>query len=84
MGRSGFATLLMVLAAAIIVMLVVSTTAGGLPDLWSKLTGQEQTPAPAHEITAPRPMTTTDGMNQVEQTKRDLEVMDSLAKSVHR
>ena len=82
MGRSGLATLLMLLMAALIVLLVVSSTMGGLPGLWSRLTGNEQAPAPAHEVTTPRPMTTTDGMRQVEQTKRDMEVMDSLAKSI--
>ena len=82
MDRSGLATLLMLLMAAIIVLLVVSSTMGGLPGLWSRLTGDEQTAAPAQEVTAPRPMTTMDGMRQVEQAKRDMEVMDSLAKSV--
>lgn len=81
MGKSGFTTLLMLLLAAIIVLLVVDRTVGG--GLWSKLTGQAQEPAPTHEVTTPRLMTPADGMRQVEQTRRELEAMDSLAQSVH-
>jgi len=65
MGKSsGFTTLLMLLMAAIIVLLVVSTTVGGFDSLWARLTGHPPAPdpAPAHEVTTRRPMTTTDGM----------------------
>ena len=91
MDKSGWTTLLMLVMTALIVLLVVSSTMGGLPELWSKLTGQappaQEAPAstaPAPDVMTLKPMTTTDGMRQVEQTRRDLEVLDSLAKSVHR
>lgn len=82
MRGSGFAQLLLLVVAALIVLAVVSHTTGTLPGLWARLTGEPPAPAPAHEITTPRPMTTDDGLRQVEQARRAQEVMDSLANSV--
>lgn len=84
MGKSGLATMLLLVAGTILVMLAVMGRPGGIRGLWMELTGQVPAPTVPMSITDPRAMSGGDGMRKVEQVQREMNLMDSLAGSVHR
>ena len=82
MGKSGSATLLLLVLTVVVALLAISGTVSGLRSASSAAKGPgEPTPA-THPVPTRRPMTVQDGVRQVEQAERDFAVMDSLAKSV--
>lgn len=83
MGKSGIATILLLVMTIVIVMLAISGTSGGIAAWWARITGEQETEVvQTDDVTTPRHLNTNDGMRQIDQARRDMQAMDSLVNSI--
>jgi hypothetical protein len=83
MDRSGLVTILLLVLTVVIVMLALKGPDGGIAGLWERSTSLPPDTAAA---AAPfeRPMTGTDGLQQVDRMQQDMQRMNELMDSVRR